>query len=127
MLILTKHFSIAIFISILLILTGCQTKAKGSDLNSQANEIYLSIKDNWDNKEAISENEQEEINKFTEKYIYNSDEYPSDEELIMEMDQLINNYRLYFVASGQNDEVAKEKHENAVNESLANLDKQFNK
>lgn len=120
---LSRHFSIAIFISILLILTGCQT----TDLNSQAEDIYLSLNEHWDNKEAIGENEQEEINKFTEKYIYNSDEYPSDEELIMEMDQLINNYRLYFVASGQNDEVAKEKHENAVNKSLANLEMQFNK
>lgn len=124
---MSRHFSAAIFISILLILTGCQTKANGTDLNSQAKEIYLSIKEHWDNKEPINENEQEEINKFTEEYIYNIDEHSSDEELITEMDQLINNYRLYFVASGQNDEASKEKHEDAVNESLANLDKQFNK
>lgn len=124
---MSRHFSVAIFITILLLLGGCQSKANESDINKEAEEIYLGINKSWSTGEYVSESDQEQITKFKEEYIVNYKDYPSDDELIMEMEKLINGYQLYYVSIGQDNEEAKERYSDDVNESLANLDKQFNK
>lgn len=112
---------------LLSVLTGCQTQTNGNNnsMYVDAEEIYLSIKEQGLDGEYLGENELEKINKFNEKYIYNNEPNKSDEVLLIEMEKLTNSYKLYFVAVGQEDKEAEERYRQGYEEALSSLDEQF--
>lgn len=124
---MSKYFPLAIVITLISILCGCQEQAKDNTIYNEAEEIYLAIENSWSNGEYISESDQEQLAKFNEEYIVNYKDFPSDKNVIMEMEKLINGYQMYYTAIGQDNVEAKDRYNNNVNEALTNLEKEFNK
>lgn len=122
-----KRIVFAILISIILILTGCQSEEDKNELRIDAENVYLSIKNEILSGESMSDYQKEQVNDFKDKYINNFDKYKDEEKLLSDMEKLIFGYEFYYVAIGQNDEETVKKKQDEINDALLSLDKQFNK
>ncbi|MCM3316699.1 hypothetical protein M3603_08410 [Rummeliibacillus stabekisii] len=123
-----KKLKIAIpVLFFIMLIYGCQSdKTVDEMLVSDAENVYNSIKNSYVDGE--SEGKNEKAGEFLNTYLVNSSKYQSHEELLLKMDALINNDRMYTLANGlQKDEQTIEKYKNQLEGSLSDLDKYFKK
>jgi hypothetical protein len=120
---------IPMLISMLLLafLLGCNAKAQtlpdSNQLHEDAREIYESIVNTGLDGEYLSEYESEKIKEFTTNYLDHSEKYPKDENLLIKIDQLIQNHKMYFVAVGLEDKEAIHRHKDNFNKAITYLEK----
>ena len=108
--------------SLLVLIAGCQSQ--DNNVKSDAEEIYTSIKTNYaDNTHDDSFKENAE--NFKSTYASNIDDYKSDRELIISIENLINSYNLYYVSTGLGNEDDAKQYEEWVVEEINNLDETF--
>lgn len=119
-----KLFSLLL---ISLLLFGCQNTASGnSNLHQDAEQIYSAIEENGIEGQYLSDDHQQKIDEFNSNYVEKYDSFSKDDKkIILEMDKLINSYKLYFVAKGLNDG-SETSYEQKINESLNELSIKFN-
>mgnify|MGYP001099904412 CR=1 FL=1 len=121
---------VKIAISILFFLSliyGCQSdNASDETLVSDAEYVYNSIKNSY--VDGMSDGKNDKVGEFVNTYLVNSSKYQSHEELLLKMDALINNDRMYTLASGlKEDEQTIENYKNQLEGNLLDLDKYFKK
>lgn len=112
---------------LIFLLLGCQNQNSSEEIYNQANYIYLAIKDKVENDSPLPDEIYDEMETFKKQYIYKYKEYPSDKELIGEMDILINSYTSFNVSKGLNETDEVKMYQTRLNDSIKKLDKQFNK
>jgi hypothetical protein len=105
---------------------GCNAKAQtlpdSNQLHEDAREIYESIVDTGLDGEYLSEYESEKIKEFTTTYLDHNEKYLNDEDLLIKIDQLIQNHKMYFVAVGLEDKEAIDRHKNNFNKAITYLE-----
>ena len=124
---------ITLFLSIVsfVLLLGCNANAQtivysSAQLFEDSEEVFDIINDTGLEKEFLSEYDSMTIEAFMKKYIDNYEKYPDEEELLMKMDQLIQNHKMYFVAVGLEDKEAINRHKTNYNNALTYLNEEFN-
>jgi len=115
-----------LFCAISFMLIGCQSKEDTDALRADAEEVYLSIKDEVENGEFRSDSEYDEAVEFKETYIFNSDEYEDERELLSSMEKLIFSYESYQSSKYQGNEENAVEFKKRVDEALLELENQFN-
>ncbi|MFB5281910.1 hypothetical protein [Peribacillus sp. Hz7] len=115
-----------LFILILIMLIGCQSKEDTNTLRADAEEVYLSIKDEIQNGESRSDSEYDKAIEFKEKYLFNMDDYRDEQELLSSMEKLIFGYESYQSSKYQGKEENTVEFKRRVDEALSELDLQFN-
>jgi hypothetical protein len=115
-----KHISFLLF---LIILVGCQNNE--NNLHADAENVYSIIKIAVTKNITPTESEYEQLEEFKSTYLDNYKDYSSEQELLLEMESLVYSFNLKNVATGlkENDSMYQQK----LDESLENLEKQFNK
>lgn len=119
--------SLILILLISSLIVGCSNQtAKTDDLYNDAEYLYETINENWQNKGYLNKTDQDYTNKFVNNYVENYDKFnEADKEIIMEMDKLIHSYKLYFVSNGVKGEDVNN-YEKKINDSLNALSDKFN-
>jgi chloramphenicol O-acetyltransferase len=112
----------------LLFLFGCQSQTITNDstLKQDAKDVYSIIKSKELNTSSLSNDEREKINDFKTTYINNYKQY-KDQQLISNIENLINNYNLYYVAIGKQNSDAESMYKNRLKKTIKDLNNKFNK
>jgi hypothetical protein len=112
----------------LLFLFGCQSQSivNDSNLKQDAKDVYSIIKSKELNTSSLSSDEREKINNFKTVYIDNYKHY-KDQQLISNVENLINNYDLYYVAIGKQNSDAESMYKNRLEKTIKDLNNEFNK
>jgi hypothetical protein len=115
----------AISFLFLILLVGCQTQE--NNLHTDAENVYLIIKTSVSENVNPTESEYEQLETFKSTYLENYKDYPSEQELLLEMESLVYSFNLKNVAEGLKKVDEVEMYQNSLDEAIKNLDKQFNK
>jgi hypothetical protein len=115
-------------ISILIFLFGCQSQSVSNEnnLKQDAQDVYSIIKNKELNTSSLSSDEREKINDFKTTYIDHYKQY-NNQQLISNIENLINNYDLYYVAIGKQNSDAESMYKNRLEKTIEDLNKEFNK
>lgn len=108
--------------SLLVLIAGCQSQ--NNNVKSDAEEIYTSIKTNYTDN-IHDDSFKENAENFKSTYASNINDYKSDRELIISIENLINSYNLYYVSTGLGNEDAAKQYEEWIVEEIDNLDETF--
>lgn len=111
---------------LLLTVVGCG-KPTLDELYSDAEYLYSAINEDWQDKDYLSDTDQEYANEFVDKYVEKYKTFNEEEqEIIMEMDKLIRSHQLYFVSTGIEGEDTNN-YEEKIDDSLNVLADKLNK